>query len=777
MNFRMSKTASCLMVLVAFLCGCTDFMHGKKDKEETLKIELVDGSCSKDFKQQLTKITNSEASEAEINAVFACVDKYISQFQSKVEGEARADVYDAQDLLYITNRFFKDSELSKDVIKKITHFKKALVGGEAESVTRQEISELREYFKAYLQPETLALAPHLKVLKMSSDSAPMYSEKKVAEALEQSRKSLKVLISKANFERSGYGYSDLKELLFGLEFIDSNDQHMVDVVDKARQLLVGDHELKTNEDFRVFIDNAVDAYGLYLRSCRGQIKFEISSLENVRKVIGFFDRIVDVLNTSYQYKKTGRIATHDLDLVLEQLMAKKIFPFDVQFKTFRDFYKVALKRIFAQETSDFISTKQIETYYKESELFKLQITYLESLDSKKTYNLSDIQKSHKLFAEKTSYHVVSTHFKSQERLQIATVWIDINHDLYKGFPTLVKDNKYLLSQTLPQATFSTLDLARSFYIKMLARQLLMGWGNGKMTPTKEATLNKEQMMEFTQEFKQIGIELKLNDPRSKSDGSKAFLEANLFGFTSDGNQSMSMSETFEYMHYLVAEGSGTATLIQSDLKALKCELPQLDVFGHHWNPESCFIQNLKNNYPKYFAGKPALMKYLSKLSNKEFLDYYNLLMSFSRYDEKNKNIKIETADIQTFVVVTSYIEAMFVKYDVNMNGTLNAAEIRNSYPKFKAFATDYSRTNAADSLKEWDESSLNVCRKYHTKDELIRESFIYMVLNQGQMPKMGDMNYVSCGFGNGLFTFKNEIDRKSIIYTFLVLKDVLASDK
>ena len=144
MNFRMLRPITCIIVIISTLSSCTDFIHGKKDKQENLKIELVDGSCAKDLKQQLTKISNSEASELEINAVFACVDKYMNQLQNKVEGEARADVYDAQDLLYITNRFFKDLQLSKDVIKKITNLKKALVGGESDSVTRQEITEIRK---------------------------------------------------------------------------------------------------------------------------------------------------------------------------------------------------------------------------------------------------------------------------------------------------------------------------------------------------------------------------------------------------------------------------------------------------------------------------------------------------------------------------------------------------------------------------------------------------------------------------------------------------------
>ncbi len=774
----MLKPITCIIVIISILSSCTDFMHGKKDKQDNLKIELVDGSCSKDFKQQLLKISNSEATELEVNAVFACVDKYLSQFQNKVEGEARADVYDAQDLLHITNRFFKDLELSKDVIKKITNLKKALVGGESESVTRQEVSEIREYFKKYLQPEVLLLTPYFKILKMSQESDSIYNEKEITVAIEQIRKSLKTLTLKANFERSGYSYNDAKELLLGLDFVDIKDQHLIDTIDRIRQLLVG-HTivLKTNEDFSIFIDNAVDAYSLYLNTCRGQIKFEISSLNNIRKVIGFFDRIADLLGSSYQYKKTGRISTHDLDDVLKILIDKKIFPFDVRFTTFQDFYKIVLKRVLEQETSDYVTGKQIHNYYKESELFKLEISYLESLDAQKSYTIEDLRKSFNLFAEKKSYYLVSTKLSNHDRFHVATQWVDMNSDLYKGYPATVKYNKYMLMKGLGSEKFSVLDLARSYYIKMLGRELLMGWGNGKTTaPFKNSSLTLEQMKTFTREFNQIGIELKLNDPRSTSDGSKAFLEANLFGFTSDGNESMSMSETFEYMHYLVAEGSNTTAEIQKDLTNAKCELPDLDVFGNHWNPESCFFLNLKHNYSKYFAGKPGLVNYLSKLSDKEFIDYYSTMMDFSRFDMKNKNIKIETADIQTFIVVTSYIESMFVKYDVNSSATLSAAEIRTAYPRFKAFAMDYSLKNAADSLKEWDESMFNICRRFYTKDDLIRESFIYMVLNKGKMPKMSDMNYVLCGT-NGLFTFKNEIDRKSIVYTFLVLKDVLASDK
>ncbi|MBC7457936.1 MAG: hypothetical protein H7235_06635 [Bdellovibrionaceae bacterium] len=777
MNFRTLSHIIYMVVIASTLTSCTDFMHGKKAQQETLKIELVDGSCSKDFKQQLKKISDSTATEAEINAVFECVDKYMSQFQNKVEGEAQADVYSAQDLLHITNRFFKDLELSKDVIKKITNFKKALIGGEVESVSRQEITEIREYFKNYLHPEVILLAPHIKALHMHSELNATYTDEALTAAIEQVRKSLKILVSKANFERSGYSYNDAKELLFGLDIINSTDQYLVETIDKIRQLLIGNNELKTNEDFQVFIDNAVDAYSLYLNSCAGQVKFEISSLYNVKKVVSFFDRIVDVLNTSYQYKKTGLISNRDLDEVLKVFIEKKIFPFDVQFATFQEFYKIALKRVFAQETSDFITEKQIETYYKESGLFKLEISYLETLDEKQTYKLADIQNTFKLYAEKSSFQAVSTKFKSDVRLQIATQWVDVNDDFYRAYPAMLKNNKYILSKTLTSESFSVLDLVRSFYIKMLGRQLLMGWGNGKTTPQfRNSNLNKEQMMDFTRDFKQFGIELKLNDPRSKNDGSKAFLAADLFGFTSDGNNMMSMSETFEYMHYLVAEGSGTTIQIQKDLAAAKCELQELDVFGNHWNPELCFMQNLKHNFSKYFVGKPGLIQYLTKLSDKEFLDYYTLLMDFSRFDMKNKSQKIETADIQTFVVLTSYIEAMFVKYDADASGTLSAQEIRSSFPKFKTFATDYSLKNAADSLKEWDESMLNICRSFYTKDDLVRESFVYMVLNKGTMPKMSDMNYVFCA-GKGLFTFKNEIDRKSIIYTFLVLKDVLASDK
>jgi len=88
--------------------------------------------------------------------------------------------------------------------------------------------------------------------------------------------------------------------------------------------------------------------------------------------------------------------------------------------------------------------------------------------------------------------------------------------------------------------------------------------------------------------------------------------------------------------------------------------------------------------------------------------------------------------------------------------------------------TDFANTQAKDTLDQWDQI-YNLCSYFYSKDDLMREAFVFMVYN-GRLPVLQDMNYISCGI-NGLFNFTGEVHRKKIISTFKVLKTVLASKK
>ena len=62
----------------------------------------------------------------------------------------------------------------------------------------------------------------------------------------------------------------------------------------------------------------------------------------------------------------------------------------------------------------------------------------------------------------------------------------------------------------------------------------------------------------------------------------------------------------------------------------------------------------------------------------------------------------------------------------------------------------------------------------YSEDDLIKESFIYLVYN-GHTPGLTDLNIAPCLGGRSLIDFTGEVDRKTIINTFKILKAVLGS--
>ncbi len=751
------------IIICAFiaLTGCSDFLKGKNQKNDILKIQIVDDSCTVDFKAHLNSMVRSEAKDEDIHLVFNCIDQYLAQFQNKVNGKISPDHYDAQDLFYITNRFFKDLNLSKEALSQILLLKKAIVGGKSDQVSKLELIQLREFLKK-AKAEVLDLHPYFKHLSFKQpDEHLRTSEEDIRKSVQKLKMSLSKMLHITQLASSEYSYFDFKNLLLSLRFLNSEQTDILGDLDIVRQLIIGTEVINTSEDYASVLNSHLDFFQIFILAIHGHIAFEMKTMESTDKAISYVDEIVSVLRNTWQFQKTGQIALTDLDALLEVVLKKKILPFKVKFETFRDFYKVTLKRLFKHQASGYIDISQFQAYEREAEIFKLNMKFLKSLGNQ-ALAPSEIPKKLSKFTAGKNY--------------LVTALADLYNDYSTLYPMVVKNRKLFVSTGSVQAKVLPLDLMHSFYIRMLARQLLIGWGNAQTSSQLlKSQINKDQLIQFMQDFNQFGIELKLNDPRSKGNGAKNFLEADILGFHSDGDGMMSMLETIEYLHHLVAEGSWAVNEIQADLKAQQCHINELDVFGIPYSSDQCFYNLVKHNYSKYFANKPGLVKYLSQLSAMDFQQYYSLLIDVGRFEILNKGLKVETVDLQSFVVISTYVEGLLSKYDSDKNGALSAAEIRKGYSKFKTFATDYSLQNAADALDKWD-SKFNYCRMFYSKEDLIRESFVFMVLNNGITPIMSDLNYVSCGV-NGLFTFKKEVDRKSIINTFFVLKTVLASKK
>ena len=149
-------------------------------------------------------------------------------------------------------------------------------------------------------------------------------------------------------------------------------------------------------------------------------------------------------------------------------------------------------------------------------------------------------------------------------------------------------------------------------------------------------------------------------------------------------------------------------------------------------------------------------------------------MRVARLDVSNSG-RLETVDLRAFSTLLHYVESLFAAYDADRDGMLSEKEIKASYPKFKAFAEKHAQNKSAEQLKSfssWKGSAASY--SCFTEQDLIKESFVFLVYN-GKTPSTSDLTVLPCLRNEPLIKFEGGVDRKSIINTLKIIKDVLGS--
>ena len=787
MIFKTMQKIGIFILTTAMFAGCSEFLKGKPAKQETIEIKSDDIACLKNISNQFDQIFQGQSNSSDIESTFLCLDQTLNQFQSRVEGKANANSFTAEELFIFFEKFQKETKLSKQAVIDMLILKKALFGGSDEVITKMEITDLRSYL-TLIKQEAKKLLPYIKMFSFKKELGP-FSRLNIDSGFLQLRSSLKILLNESKLGKSNYEFAEFKKLLNELNFVQHEQKELLDLVEKVKMLLVGTDSLNNNKDYESAIDNLSEMMIISSYVLHGDVQFEIKSEKQLSKALDFVDSFIAVLVNSVQFQKHSKIEISALDPMVEVILKKNISPFQLSVETFKTFYKKIVIKVFSHQKNmsindfDSIRLTHIRSIQKEIAIFKLAMDFTNSngfkndLDRKNIKNLrSQIQN----FSPQSKINFLSS-FNAEEKTYIMDGFNDLKNELISARPVTYRFKKMVLAVNQEIWDMSWEDLSRAFYGNILARELLRGWGDSN-------TITESGFVQWYTDFKSFAIETKTFDPRSDNvrTGKETFLQANLFTFAGNGDNQINKSEAFQYVNMLASGGNQTFQEIRDGLTAAGCNLPEKDVFGYPWNNEKCFYENFKNNYKYYYSNLSYLVAYLDKLSETEFKNYYDSLMSVARYDIKAVG-RIESADIRVLNMTLMYIESLFSVYDTNNNWTLSPAEIRIAYPRFKNFVTDYAHKNAKKELNEWD-VIINPCRPLYPLDSFISEAFIFLAYN-GRLPKKADVNDPSSvaniyecgkyqlGFASSYqpFIFQGEIDRKSIINTFKVLKSALDS--
>lgn len=774
-----------LMILLALLqFSCSEFLKGKAKKEETIQVSKQSEDCMKEVSEKMKAFLDTAAEDKDIDKAFKCVDTTLGEFQDRVEGKVDANSFTVEELQKVFDKFMSGAKIPVDATKDLMMLKSAVIGGSADKLTKKEISEMRKYMEV-IKAEAKVLMPYVSLLKFKKESTP-FSKKMLQDGFGQLNVSLKALFRASQIYRSDYQFSDLQKLITHLNILDEEQSNLMSLAGLMKNLLGGSQALQAESDYLTFIDNFTETLRLYSFQMQGYVQFSIDKKDVMDDTVGYVESWINLLENSLQFKRSKTVSVETLDPLITEVSKRGLFPIAVQTETLLQFYKLLVVRGFDSGLSADVTaftglTKgHISRVRREIAVYKLYLQMISQFDEKKKTSVGEIQSKIRTFDAKQS--TVLSKFDQNSKKLVYDAFEELRGELLSEKPSLYYKKKMVIAANQADWGQNWQDLARSLYVKMLARELLIGWGTGPQTKlVSSAFLSEQQLNQWYSDFRQFGIEVKTFDPRTTTSGSVSFKQANLLTYAADGDDKMNFLETVQYLNMLLSGGGQTIAEMREGFEAAKCQLDEKDVFGNFWLDEKCAAADLKLNFDKYFVNLPYMSRFVSKMSDQAFYQYYDRVMSVGRVNQQMKGQKIETADLRNMSILLYSIEVLYAVYDKDLDWYFSPQEIRNSYSRFKNFATSYAKTHAKEQIAKFTGILAQTIGGYscYSEEDLIRESFVFLVF-KGRVPSKSDLRNVPC-YGVPVFEARPLIDiegkvgRGEIINTFKLMQSALGS--
>lgn len=747
-----------VIVLSVGLSGCAEYLNGKAQEKEVYEVQGGQISCLKEVPDQLLAYVENRSSAGEIDQSIQCVQTSLEFFQKWTRG-TQEDSYTSGELRSFFSKYFlKKNQVSPEFAAELMRFKAALVGGSDKILTKSEISRVVSLLEN-LKIEMKQLLPHVQILTMQSQKIS-YTKEASQNAIVTFENALIKMFDQTELLNSNYSFSDSKRLfaLFS-EFISGGEPFQiynkvsgyVPLIENVKMILLGSRpEFKTREDWIHAIQNIMSLYQIVNRAYYEIDPSQILSSQQMNVILELFDLGLTMLTNSPQMLSRGEILYADIDKLLLLLNSKKLFPFTISTENIQKVYRIVIGRMlesnrFADFTGyDSLKRSHLRVLRQEYEVFRVHHDIFEE-QLRKNYGWGDFSAAlQRVNIEK--YILERSYLDVSLQNSLRASWKDTLVTIGSE-PTLLFDsqNRAILSADVKSIPVTWQLGFQVNLIRTLSRFLSLGYGNGTSLTLQRSWITSQSLSQWYEDFKSLGDELKAFDKRTLNAGERSFKEANYFTFSGDGDDRMSMRETFQFISLLFSGGMGsTGDLHRSMLKA-QCNVRELDSFEFLKMQEDCFKKVFFADFEKLFQNLPGMVRYIRSLDQEKQEEFFSNLLSASQVPDQSQGL-IELAEMRSMVMVLHYVESLFVTYDKNNNGILELTELEVASSRFLFFMRQLFPGHS---------------------DSRLRSGFYTLVI-EGKMPTTFD---VLLSAGVRWLGFRSEADRHNILLAILALKD------
>ncbi len=703
---------------LVLLCGC-GLNFGEKAPAPVSARFKGDYSCMSKISENVERYFNDSLSEPEINSFFGCMKSAFTTFGELVAPHD-GDLYDANELRnFIQHNFLTDRVITDELRDQMMVLKQVLVGGSATKVSRKELGLAVDILED-VRVEALRLRPHVRVLnpKLSEGQLKGRALKKELASLQTDLdESIRVIGKRLKDSKQPYPLNNIEQLLSELRIFLRWDEHFktgldskawIDFLKIFKQMTVSPKYPSRIEvsEWNDLLTSALRWYTVYIQFDLGLDVNEFLENEGLETTLDFADQVFHLAEQSLSRQPGRAIPVSELTNLASKLRDLGLISKDIRVCSIKSALRAVLNRIFGY--SDQIPSQNQESYLTLSNVLAIKdefyrFAYIQiGLDSEaraqsttKSLFLPSIPKPSMLVDG----------FPTEVHGYSASDWRDFLkvRDMRPLFPD-GKDRVYLVrsDQLSANHLFQGFhNLTAMNLLRTATRLIFRGYANSDNSRIGwNSGLTSEQVQDFYLQFRDIGIDLGVIDPRTASAGARSFLEGNLFTYASDGFDPaapitdnaarLSFSENIQLFGYLYSAGGFAGN--SYDYFKTRCPLQDFDYLKREKIDRACVAREMPEyliNSP-YTDHLPQLRAYMASIPSDKQQEYIQNMMAAAYSPFSVPNL-IETSEITVLVAIFQYSESSMTRFDLDGDGILNFAEVDKGSKVFTGFIKKYAK--------------------------------------------------------------------------------------
>jgi hypothetical protein len=691
------------VIVASMSLGCQEslnsYLNGQEKTEDVIIINSKKLECVKNLPVDLKSFFNGAVAES-WDGTWAdgidCIDGALEHFSAFTKG-ANSSYYSPTELKsFFSEYLVKDHQISEPMVKVLMKFKETLIGGDVHTITKNEIVIARQVLQR-LKKSLQLLRPHLKTLMLEN---PVATQTDIDKAVEQLAASLNYIWPMNARVRSTVEMEDIRVFLRELNIFISKDmsafntqswEQWVPAVQSVRDLVVGPMGMfESTKEWEAAQSASLEVYRLFLTYKLILSNVSIIDPDFANDWDDFFGRALSVVEKTLLFNSSRRLSFVAIDSVIDDLESLSILKLPFSSKTLKTLYKMAVANLLdprkGAEQSAILGLEEIHVAVlkREVRLHSAIQSFLSTLPLEKITHEDLLARLAKYSVDRklSKYSDLNIY----DREEIKKSW--------KKFFELVSSSKALIwvnSELQIRAANSAVtrnSLGTQGLLYIGSRFLHWGYASKIESPTT-SLISVDAMRKAYNDIYPIGLEFGAVDPRSVDPALRSLHESNLFTLIGNGDLTMNIGETFEWAQMVFSGGVGLTNKLSSGLQESKCFRNERDMFGHPKIDEGCFIYFVEKKIESLTTGLPNFRAAIKTWSQPQKLQLAQSLILASRNEPRGAGY-VELSELRVMSMMLYYTEALFAKYDANLNGSLDSTEVDQALPRFSNLLRELS---------------------------------------------------------------------------------------